>query len=64
MLVEPVASCCERLRAVRAGSQVFQNALGAPEDRGVFRLFVPNGVTELTRGYEAGDEVLEGQAPK
>lgn len=61
VLVEPVASCCERLRAVRAGSQVFQNALGAPEDRGTLRLFVPNGVTELTRAYEPGDENLTGE---
>lgn len=61
VLVEPVASCCERLRAVRTGSRVFQNALGAPEDRGVLRLFVPDGVTELTRAYEAGDEDRVGE---
>ena len=61
VLVEPVASCCERLRAVREGSQVFQNALGAPEDRGALRLFVPDGVTELTRACEAGDEAMPGE---
>ena len=61
VLVEPVASCCERLRAVRTGSQVFQNALGAPEDRGTLRLFVPDGLTELTRAHEAGDEDLVGE---
>ncbi len=61
VLVEPVASCCERLRAVRTGSQVFQNALGAPGDRGMLRLFVPDGVTELTREYEPGDEALSGE---
>jgi len=61
VLVEPVASCCERLRAVRTGSRIFQNALGAPEDRGVLRLFVPDGVTELTRAYEVGDEALSGE---
>jgi len=60
VLVEPVASCCERLRAVRKDSQVFQNVLGAPEDRGVLRLFVPGGVTELTRAHEEGDDTLEG----
>ena len=31
VLVEPVPECCEKLRAERAGSQVFQNALGSPE---------------------------------
>lgn len=61
VLVEPVKSCCERLREVRTASQVFQNALGAPEDRGTLRLFVPGGVTELTRAYEDGDEAAEGE---
>lgn len=61
VLVEPLNSCCGRLRAVRTGSQVFQNALGAPEDRGTLRLFIPRGVTALTRAYEEGDEATEGE---
>jgi hypothetical protein len=46
VLVEPVDECCDRLRAVRSRSRIFQNALGAPEDRGFLRLFVPKGVRQ------------------
>jgi len=40
-LVEPLAAKCDRLRAVRLGSQVFQAAVGAPEDRGETTLHIP-----------------------
>jgi FkbM family methyltransferase len=66
VLVEPVPSCCERLREVRSGSQVFQNALGAPEDRGMLKLLIPQGTTELAHELKAGqqangDEVVEAE---
>ena len=40
-LVEPLRSKCDRLRAVRPASRVFQVAVGAPEDRGETTLHVP-----------------------
>lgn len=49
-LVEPVPECCERLRAKRPGSKVFQNALGSPGQRGVLRLAIPDGRSELASG--------------
>jgi len=39
-LVEPLAEKCDRLRAGRPGSRVFQAAVGAPEDRGETTLHV------------------------
>jgi FkbM family methyltransferase len=56
VLVEPVPSCCQRLREVRTGSQVFQNALGAPEDRGLLQLVIPHGATELAHELKAGED--------
>lgn len=53
-LVEPVASCCERLNEVRQGSMIFQRALGAPEDVGILKLLIPDGATELA--HEMGSE--------
>ena len=40
ILVEPLSSRCERLRAMRAGSKVFQVAVGSPEERGEMVLHV------------------------
>lgn len=40
ILVEPIARNCEMLRQQRPGSQVFQCALGAPEQRGRAKLNV------------------------
>ncbi|MCF7734117.1 MAG: FkbM family methyltransferase [Akkermansiaceae bacterium] len=60
VLVEPVPECCTRLRAERPGSRVFQNALGAPQQRGVLRLAIPNGLSELTSGLAEGAEPAEG----
>lgn len=54
ILVEPILSCCTALRKERPSSVVFQNALGAPEQRGKLRLCVPGGVTQLTHSFEAG----------
>ena len=54
ILVEPVKSCCEELRKERPNSIVFQNALGAPEQRGQLRLCIPGGVTQLTHSFENG----------
>lgn len=60
-LVEPVPECCERLRAERPGSRVFQNALGAPDQRGMLRLSIPDGVTALASGLSAGARPAEGE---
>lgn len=57
VLVEPVPECCEKLRAARPGSQIFQNALGSPEQRGTLKLTIPNGVSELASAYKEGDKV-------
>jgi FkbM family methyltransferase len=54
ILVEPISSCCEALRTERPNSIVFQNALGAPEQRGQLRLCIPGGVTQLTHSFENG----------
>lgn len=67
ILVEPVPECCEKLRAERPGSRVFQKALGAPEQRGMLKLSIPDGVTALaaalTEGEVAGpsDRVIEAE---
>lgn len=66
VLVEPLPVCCKRLREVRTGSQIFQNALGAPDDRGILRLVIPQGATELAREIKEGqdskgDEVVEAE---
>lgn len=67
VLVEPVPECCEKLRAERPGSRVFQNALGSPEQRGLLRLSIPGGQSELTsalkEGQEAGstDKIFEAE---
>lgn len=60
-LVEPVPECCERLRAERPGSRVFQNALGAPDQRGLLRLSIPDGVTALAAGLPAGARPAVGE---
>jgi FkbM family methyltransferase len=67
VLVEPVPECCEKLRAERQGSRIFQNALGSPDQRGTLRLSIPGGASELTsalkEGEQAGadDEVFEAE---
>jgi len=67
VLVEPVPECCEKLRAERPGSQVFQNALGSPDQRGLLRLSIPGGHSEMTsalkEGQEAGtnDKIFEAE---
>ena len=48
-LVEPVPSCCESLREVRTGSRIYQAALGSPGQKGMLRLRIPQGQTELTQ---------------
>ena len=48
ILIEPVPKCCEALRRVRTRSHIFQNALGSPQHRGMLRLRVPFGCSELT----------------
>ena len=57
VLVEPVPECCENLRAERSGSQIFQNALGSPDQRGVLRLSIPSGLSELASALKDGEEV-------
>ena len=57
VLVEPVPECCVNLRAERPGSRVFQNALGSPEQRGLLRLSIPGGQSELTSALKEGQEV-------
>ncbi len=67
VLVEPVPECCEKLRAERPGSQVFQNALGSPEQRGKLKFSIPGGVSQLTSALtddqevSAGDQVFEAE---
>lgn len=67
ILVEPVPECCEMLRAERPGSRVFQNALGAPDQRGMLKLSIPSGVSELAAAMRdgevagAGDRVFEAE---
>lgn len=60
-LVEPVPECCARLRAERSGSRIFQNALGAPEQRGILRLAIPDGLSELASGLADGAEPNAGE---
>jgi len=60
VLVEPVPDCCKRLRDQRPNSKVYQNALGSPSDRGSLRLFMPGGVSELTRELRPEDTDAEG----
>lgn len=59
ILVEPVSECCEALRRIRTRSHVFQNALGSPQHRGILRLRVPAGCSELTHAV-ADDDVTTG----
>ena len=56
VLVEPVPECCELLREQRANSKIFQNALGAPDQRGPLLIRIPDGVTELAQAVEAGEK--------
>ncbi len=57
VLVEPVPECCDLLRAQRPRSKVFQNALGAAEQRGPLKISIPNGVTELAQAVAAGEKL-------
>jgi FkbM family methyltransferase len=54
VLVEPIPRCCEALRRERPRSRVFQNALGAPGQRGKLRLRIPDGTTELAHALPDG----------
>jgi len=60
VLVEPVPKCCEKLRAERPASQVFQNALGSPEQRGTLRFSIPSGVMELAAALRVGEQAGVG----
>lgn len=60
-LVEPVDECCQNLRVERPGSRVFQNALGAPNQKGNLTLRIPEGVTALATALEEGAAVMEGE---
>lgn len=60
VLVEPVPECCEKLRAERPGSRIFQNALGSPDQKGVLRLSIPGGASELTSALRDGEVAGEG----
>lgn len=60
VLVEPVPECCVRLVAERPGSQVFQKALGSPQQRGTLRLSIPGGVTALAAALAEGESVKDG----
>ncbi|HXR48088.1 MAG TPA: FkbM family methyltransferase [Candidatus Limnocylindrales bacterium] len=57
ILVEPIAKNCELLRQHRPRSQVFQCALGAPEQRGRAQLSVAAGDDALS-GLQANDGVV------
>ncbi len=57
ILVEAVPECCEKLSAERPNSRVFQNALGSPEQRGILRLSIPNGISELATAIKEGKRV-------
>lgn len=67
VLVEPVPECCEKLRAGRPGSRVFQKALGSPSQRGVLKLVIPGGHSELASALkeggagEPGDTIFEAE---
>jgi FkbM family methyltransferase len=56
ILVEPVPECCEALRKVRTRSHVFQNALGSPQHRGMLRLRIPAGCSELAHAVADNDD--------
>lgn len=60
-LVEPVPECCDRLRPGRPGSRVFQNALGAPDQRGMLRLAIPDGLSALASGLTDGAQPNPGE---
>jgi FkbM family methyltransferase len=60
VLVEPVPECCDKLRAERPGSKVFQKALGSPEQRGILRLAIPAGFTALAAALHEGEKAGEG----
>jgi len=61
VLVEPVPECCERLRAERPGSKVFQNALGSPAQRGILRLSFPPEFSVLAAALPDGAEAGDGE---
>lgn len=66
-LVEPNPECCRQLRNERPGSVVFQNAIGSPSQRGVLKLVMPQGSSELAyaprenRKLQNGDVVFEAE---
>jgi len=57
ILVEPVAKNCELLRQHRPRSQVFQCALGAPEQRGRAQISVAGG-DDVLSGLAVNDDVI------
>lgn len=61
VLVEPVPSCCESLKQVRTGSRIYQAALGSPGQKGMLRLRIPQGQTELTQALEEGEGCPEDE---
>lgn len=60
VLVEPVPECCDKLRAERPGSKVFQKALGSPSQRGILKLVIPSGLTALAAALSEGEKAGEG----
>jgi FkbM family methyltransferase len=54
ILVEPLAGCCERLRAARPRSRVFQVACSSPAQTGTALLEVNDTGSKLTVGPAAG----------
>jgi len=57
ILVEPLPDCCERLRSRRPGSQIFQVACGAPEQRG-------NALLRLNGELSKLAAFVPGQTPR
>lgn len=60
VLVEPVPECAALLRQHRPNSRVFENALGAPSQRGPLKISIPDGMSELAGAVGEGSAVGEG----
>lgn len=58
ILVEPQASCCEKLRRIRPQAQVFQVACGAPDQRGKarFQINENDAFSKLSQNLPASPE--------
>jgi FkbM family methyltransferase len=67
VLVEPNPECCHQLRKERPGSMIFQKAIGSPGQRGVLKLVIPQGNSELAyapgenQKIQNGDVVFEAE---